>query len=56
MNKQDIEYAVIKNIVKVLAVMCTANPEKIIDILTGYLWDEEEAGYIKRSSGEFFEY
>jgi len=53
MDKKQIEYAVIKNAINTLAVVCTANKDKIIDILTGYLWDEEEAGGIKQSSGEF---
>lgn len=49
MTKNEIEYAVIKNTVSILAVMCAANPNKIIDLLTGYLWDEEEAGAIKNT-------
>jgi hypothetical protein len=51
MTTKDIEYAVIKNVVRILATMCTADEDKIIDLLTGYLWDEEEAGRIKRSNG-----
>ena len=53
MTKEEIEYAVIANTVDTLSVLCTADREKIIDILTGYLWDEEEAGLIKESSGKF---
>ena len=53
MTKKDIEYAVIKNVLNVLAVMCAANVNKIVDLLTGYLWDEEEAGEIKRSDGMY---
>lgn len=34
----------------ILGAMCVANPEIVIDKLTGYLWDEEEAGDIKRVS------
>lgn len=30
-----------------LAQMCDYDPLQVIDILTGYLWDEEEAGEIK---------
>lgn len=30
-----------------LAELCAARPEKIVDDLTGYLWDEEEAGNMK---------
>ena len=46
MNKEQ-EYAVINNTVSTLAVMCAGDTAKIIDLLTGYLWDEEEAGEIK---------
>ena len=27
--------------------MCAGSPNKIIDLLTGYLWDQEEAIMIK---------
>lgn len=53
MTQKEIEYAVAKNLIKSLSLICAANPEKIIDLLTGYLWDEEEAGDVKRSSGDF---
>lgn len=48
-----IEYAVISNAVDTLSVMCAGNRDKIIELLTGYLWDEEEAGDIRSSSGRF---
>jgi hypothetical protein len=53
MTKEEIEYATIKNTVSILAVMCSANTSKIIDRLTGYLWDEEEAQAIKRAGHEY---
>ncbi len=53
MTKEDIDFAVAKNLVRALAVMCAADADKIIDLLTGYLWDEEEAGAIKRSDGKW---
>ncbi len=53
MNKKSIEYAVIKNAINILCVLCSAKSDIVIDVLTGYLWDEEEAGDIKRSSGKF---
>ena len=53
MTKENIEHATIKNTIRILSVMCSAKEDKIIDLLTGYLWDEEEAGDIKRSSGKF---
>lgn len=52
MRKQ-IEYAVIKNAVNILCLLCAANSNMVIDALTGILWDEEEAGSIKGSSGKF---
>jgi hypothetical protein len=42
MKKKD-EYIIISNIVSMLAIFCAASPEKIIQLLTGYLWDDEEA-------------
>lgn len=53
MKKKEIEYAVIANAVDTLSVLCSADREKIVDQLTGFLWDEEEAGGIKASSGKF---
>jgi hypothetical protein len=53
MTKKEIEYSVIKNTLRILCVMCAANVDKVIDILTGYLWDEEEAGEIKSASGDY---
>jgi len=41
------EYKIIGNCIKILATMCAADENKIIDLLSGYLWDEEEAGGIK---------
>lgn len=53
MGRKTIEYAVIKSAVNILCVLCAANSNVVIDALTGILWDEEEAGDIKRSSGKF---
>ena len=47
-KEREIEYITIAYISKMLANMCAGNPERIIDKLTGYLWDEEEAGLIKK--------
>ncbi len=49
LTKEEIEYKVINNCISTLAVICTADFNKIMDLLTGYLWDEEEAGGIKRA-------
>lgn len=53
MDKEQIDYAVIKNTIANLAVICAADENKIIDLLTGYLWCEEAAGGIKESDGKF---
>ncbi len=53
MTREEVEYAVIKNLVTALAVLCAANEDKIISLLTNYLWDEEEAGEIRSSDGKF---
>jgi hypothetical protein len=44
---QEREYRSVSYLVSTLANMCAGSPNKIIDLLTGYLWDEEEAGKIK---------
>ncbi len=36
-------------LIETLGSMCAGDASKIIDMLTGYLWDEEEAGDIKRA-------
>jgi hypothetical protein len=52
LTKEEIEYAVIANAVDTLSILCAGDRDKIIDLLTGYLWDEEEASWIKKSSGK----
>ena len=49
MKKEEVEYGIIAHLVSILALMCRANPEKIIDLLTEYLFDEEESGRIKQA-------
>jgi hypothetical protein len=44
---QEREYRTVSYLVSTLANICVASPNKVIDLLTGYLWDEEEAGKIK---------
>ena len=46
---EDQEYKIVGHCVSILATMCAADKVKIIEVLTGYLWDEEEAGDIKRN-------
>lgn len=52
MDQKEIDYAVISNALELLSVMCVGNKDKVVDLLTGYLWDEEEAGRIKNSDGK----
>ena len=44
---QQREYRTVSYLVSTLANMCAGSPNKIIDLLTGYLWDQEEAIMIK---------
>lgn len=37
-------------LVAALSEMCAAEPNQTVDLLTGYLWDEEEAGRIKEAN------
>ena len=53
MEGEEREYAVINNAINILCVLCAADNKMVIDRLTGILWDEEEAGSIKSSSGKF---
>ena len=45
--QQQREYRTVSYLVSALSNMCAGSPNKVIDLLTGYLWDEEEAGKIK---------
>jgi len=47
--QQEREYRTVNYIVTTLANICAGSTDKIIDLLTGYLWDEEEAGMIKEA-------
>ncbi len=49
-KEQQREYRTVSYLVSTLANICTAAPNQIIDALTGLLWDEEEAGQIKRAN------
>ena len=49
-KQQQCEYRTVSYLVSTLANICAASPNKIIDQLTGYLWDEEEAEEIKRAN------
>lgn len=49
-KEQQREYRTVSYLVSTLANICSASPDKIIDELTGFLWDEEEAEKIKVSN------
>jgi hypothetical protein len=42
----------IKAIINDLAICSGSSPEFIIDILSGYLWDEEDVGELKQLDNE----
>jgi hypothetical protein len=43
------EYDIIKHLICSLSLMCAASPNKVTDLLTGYLWDKEESELIKKA-------
>jgi hypothetical protein len=45
--QQKREYATCHRLIEALASMCVGSDKVIIEKLTGYLWDEEEAEKIK---------
>jgi len=49
-SEQEREYRTVSYLVSTLCNICEAPPNKVIDLLTGYLWDEEEAGKIKMAN------
>lgn len=44
------EHNTIAHLIGILATMCAADESKIINLLTGCLWDEEEAGMIESAT------
>ena len=46
MNKSD--HVIVQSAINILAAKTESNPSQIIDELTGFLWDEEEAGTLKK--------
>ena len=53
MKPDQIEANTIAHLVGILATMCAANEDKIINLLTGYLWDEAEARMIEAATKAF---
>ena len=46
-TQEEKEHLICRNAVAILAEMCAADEGQIIDLLTGYLWSEEEASKIR---------
>ena len=44
------ECLVCSNAITILATMCAAHHDEIVDLLTGYLWDEQEGGMVKEAN------
>lgn len=47
-----LEKKVILAAIAILATVCAADENTILDKLTGYLWDKEEAGELKNKEGK----
>ena len=47
-TQEEKEYRVCRNAVAILAEMCAADEGQIIDLLTGYLWSEEQIRNIRK--------
>ena len=47
-TKEEIEYSICASAVQIISDMCCVKPQKIIELLTDWAWDEEEAGKILR--------
>jgi len=48
LDKNEVEYATIYYLLSALSVMCCCDVIDVIDRLTVFCWDEEEAGNIKK--------
>ena len=51
--KRTQHFIAIKSAINTLAALTVMEPEKIIDLMTGWAWDEEEASDLKDSDTEF---
>ena len=47
------KFIAIKSAINTLAALTAMEPEKVIDLMTGWAWDEEEASELKDSDTEF---
>ena len=43
------EYKTVAHLLSALCLMCAANPEKVVDLLSNYLWVDEEIVEIKQA-------
>lgn len=46
-QERQCEFRTVSYLVSTLTNIYKVSPNRIIDVLTGFLWDEEEAGQIK---------
>jgi hypothetical protein len=49
-EEQQREYRTVSFLCSTLANICAASPNMVIEVLTGILWDEEEAEIIKEAN------
>lgn len=48
-SKQNLrEYRAVAHLVNALATMCAASPTKVVDLLSGYLWDDAETDILNK--------
>ena len=51
--KKTQHFVAIKSAINTLAALTAMEPEKVIDLMTGWAWDKEEASELKDSDTEF---
>ncbi|MCC5612543.1 hypothetical protein LC612_39080 [Nostoc sp. CHAB 5834] len=49
-EKEQRSYELTAHLVAALAGQCAGAPNKVIDLLTGYLWDSDEAERLKQTT------
>ena len=47
-TRQELEYITISNCINTICALCSSSPNQVINLLTGYCFDEEESYSIKR--------
>ena len=46
--QNDTDCQILAKQIEMMSLICAGNPHKVVDLITGYLWDEKEADNIKR--------